>query len=122
MPKSNGSGALGETLSTPIIGVPSIGHTQTFISFGAFDNEIEAQNLLKYLKTKFSRVLLGSKKVTQDNARKDIWENIPMQDFTEQSDIDWTQSIENIDKQLYKKYNLNQEEIDFIEEKVQAMD
>ena len=45
-----------------------------------------------------------------------------MQDFTEQSDIDWTQSIENIDKQLYKKYNLNQEEIDFIEEKVQAMD
>lgn len=122
VPKSNGSGALGETLSTPIIGVPSIGHTQTFISFGAFDNEIEAQNLLKYLKTKFSRVLLGSKKVTQDNARKDIWENIPMQDFTEQSDIDWTQSIENIDKQLYKKYNLNQEEIDFIEEKVQAMD
>ena len=44
-----------------------------------------------------------------------------MQDFTANSDIDWTKSIEDIDKQLYRKYNLSEEEIEFIETKVQAM-
>ena len=45
-----------------------------------------------------------------------------LQDFTSNSDIDWSQSIENIDQQLYKKYNLSQDEIDFIKSKVRAMD
>jgi len=43
------------------------------------------------------------------------------QDFTENSDLDWSKSISEIDQQLYKKYQLSQEEIDFIEEKVLAM-
>ena len=121
VPTSNGSGAIGEVLSTPLIGEPLIGFTGTFISFGAFNSKNEAKNMLKYIKSKFCRVMLGVLKITQDNT-KSKWKYVPMQDFTEQSDINWTQSIENIDKQLYKKYNLNQEEIDFIEEKVQAMD
>lgn len=45
-----------------------------------------------------------------------------MQDFTAESDIDWTKSIPEIDQQLYKKYGLDQSEIDFIESKVKAMD
>jgi hypothetical protein len=44
------------------------------------------------------------------------------QDFTENSDLDWSKSISEIDQQLYKKYGLSKEEIDFIEEKVQAME
>ncbi|MBK9213121.1 MAG: hypothetical protein IPO14_09300 [Saprospiraceae bacterium] len=44
------------------------------------------------------------------------------QDFTKNSDIDWSKLISEIDQQLYKKYGLSQEEIDFIEEKVQAME
>jgi hypothetical protein len=44
------------------------------------------------------------------------------QDFTENSDLDWSKSIYEIDQQLYKKYGLSKEEIDFIEEKVQAME
>ncbi len=44
------------------------------------------------------------------------------QDFTENSDIDWSKTISEIDQQLYKKYGLSKEEIDFIEEKVQAME
>ncbi|MCZ0716817.1 Eco57I restriction-modification methylase domain-containing protein [Aerococcus sp. YH-aer221] len=115
VPKSNGSGALGEVLSTPMIG-----HTQSFISIGILDNENEANNLLKYIKTKFTRVLLGTLKVTQDNP-KSTWENIPIQNFTNKSDIDWTQSIANIDQQLYKKYNLSDTEISFIENNVQEM-
>ena len=121
VPKANGSGALGEVLSTPLIGEPLIGATQTFISIGTLSTLEEAEAIQKYIKTKFARVMLGILKLTQDNPASK-WEYVPMQDFTEQSDIDWTQSIENIDQQLYKKYNLNQEEIDFIEEKVQAMD
>lgn len=47
---------------------------------------------------------------------------VPLQDFTEKSDIDWSKPIPEIDKQLYKKYNLSQEEIDFIETKVKPME
>jgi len=122
VPKSNGTGAIGEKLSTPLIGEPLIGHTQTFISIGAFDNELEAENCLKYIKSKFARTMLGIKKITQDNGTKETWECVPLQDFTENSDIDWTQSIPDIDRQLYKKYNLDETEIAFIEEKVRAME
>lgn len=122
VPSSNGSGAIGEVLSTPLIGHPLIGHTETFISFGAFDKKEEAENLLKYIKSKFSRTMLGILKVTQGNKTKHVWSKVPLQDFTENSDIDWSKSIPEIDQQLYKKYNLSEEEIAFIEEKVQAMD
>lgn len=120
LPKSNGSGALGEVLSTPLIGQPLIGHTQSFISIGAFETENEADALLKYVKSKFARTLLGILKVTQDN-NKGVWKYVPIQDFTNNSDINWDTSIANIDKQLYKKYGLSQEEIDFIETHVKEM-
>lgn len=116
LPGSNGSGAIGEVLSTPLVG-----YTQTFISFGAFDNQKEAENCLKYIKTKFARAMLGTLKITQSN-KKDTWLNVPLQDFTNNSDIDWTKSINDIDKQLYKKYSLSDKEINFIEEKVKEMD
>lgn len=122
LPKTNGGGKLGEVLSTPVIGSPKTGHTQTFISFGKFKTEVEAEALLKYLKSKFLRLLLSIKKITQDNATKETWSKIPLQDFTSESDIDWTNSIPEIDQQLYKKYGLSRAEIDFIETKVKAMD
>lgn len=121
LPKANGSGAIGEVLSTPLIGEPLIGFTETFISIGAFDNELEAQHALKYVKSKFARTMLGVLKITQDNPR-DKWQKVPLQDFTPNSDIDWSKSIVEIDQQLYKKYGLDQKEIDFIESKVKAMD
>ena len=121
LPGSNGSGAIGEVLSTPLVGEPLVGHTQTFISFGAFDNREEAENLLKYIKTKFARTMLGTLKITQSN-KKDTWRNVPLQNFTNNSDIDWSQSIAQIDQQLYKKYGLSEKEIAFIEEKVREME
>ncbi|WP_248623911.1 Eco57I restriction-modification methylase domain-containing protein [Eremococcus coleocola] len=127
VPASNGSGALGEVLSTPVMGTPVMGtpvmgYTQTFISFGDFDDEIEAQNALSYMKTKFLRAMLGTMKVTQHNQSKEVWKNVPPQDFTSNSDIDWSKSIPEIDQQLYAKYGLNEEEIQFIEENVQPME
>ncbi|HNE92405.1 MAG TPA: hypothetical protein PLV16_11250, partial [Agitococcus sp.] len=121
VPKANGSGMMGEVLSTPVIGTPSMSATPTFISIGAFDTEIEAKNLMNYIKSKFARALLGILKITQDNPPLK-WTYIPLQDFTPNSDIDWSKSIAQIDQQLYGKYGLNQEEIDFIESKVKAMD
>ncbi len=121
IPAANGTGAIGEVLSTPLIGEPLIGYTQSFISIGAFDNEIEAQNCLKYIKSKFARTMLGVLKITQHNQREK-WEYVPLQDFTPQSDIDWTQSITDIDRQLYAKYSLDEKEIAFIEDKVKAME
>lgn len=122
IPASNGSGAIGEAISTPLIGDPLIGHTQTFISFGAFDDKFIAEHVLKYIKTKFMRTLLGTLKITQHNQSKDVWKNVPMQDFSNSSDIDWSKSISEIDQQLYKKYELSDEEITFIEEKIKEME
>lgn len=65
--------------------------------------------------------MLGILKVTQNNA-KPTWKYVPLQDFTANSDIDWTVSVAEIDQQLYKKYGLAQEEIDFIESHVKEME
>lgn len=126
VPAANGSGAIGEILSTPVIGQPVIGqpvigHTQSFISVGAFETENEAVALLKYIKSKFARVMLGVLKVTQHNPAS-TWRFVPLQDFTEDSDIDWSKSIPEIDQQLYVKYNLTEEEIAFIESKIKPME
>ena len=76
--------------------------------------------MTKYIKTKFES-FIRCKKVTQDNP-KGVWNMVPIQDFTEKSDIDWSVSIANIDKQLYKKYGLSEEEISFIENNVKEME
>ena len=120
VPRSNGSGAIGEVLSTPILGEPILGYTRTFLGIGAFDSKEEAENALKYVKTKFARTMLGILKITQDNPIE-TWRLVPLQDFTANSDIDWSKSVSEIDKQLYKKYGLSPEEISFIESKVREM-
>lgn len=121
IPKANGSGAIGEVLSTPLIGEPLIGHTQTYVSVGKFDTKNEAVACMKYIKSKFARAMLGILKITQDNPAPK-WRCVPLQDFSSNSDINWSKSMSKIDQQLYKKYGLNQEEIDFIESRVKAME
>lgn len=121
IPKANGSGAIGEVLSTPLVGAPLVGATESFLSIGEFDDELSAVNCMKYIKTKFSRAMLGILKITQDNTREK-WKCVPLQDFTSNSDIDWSKPIPEIDQQLYKKYNLSPEEIDFIETHVKEME
>lgn len=121
LPKANGTGAIGEVLSTPLIGEPLIGYTQSFLGIGAFETKAEAQNCMKYIKSKFARVLLGILKITQDNP-PEKWAYVPLQDFTPNSDIDWSQSVAGIDRQLYAKYGLDDDEIAFIESHVKEMD
>lgn len=76
---------------------------------------------MKYIKTKFARAMLGTLKITQHNIQE-TWLNVPLQDFSASSDIDWNKSILEIDKQLYSKYKLSVEEINFIEKNVRIMD
>lgn len=121
VPRANGSGALGEVLSAPLVVAPLVGYTQSFIAVGSFNSEYEASACLKYIKSKFARTLLGVLKITQDNDRG-VWRFIPLQDFTPDSDIDWSQSVADIDRQLYAKYGLDDDEIAFIESHVKEMD
>ena len=117
IPDSNGSGALGEVLSTPLVGSPLVGSTQTFITVGAFDTQSEAEACIAYIRSKFCRVMLGILKVTQHNPPA-TWSKVPLEDFSSASDINWSG---NVDEQLYRKYNLSDAEKKFIETHVRAM-
>lgn len=120
LPKANGRGRFGEILAKTEILEPGVGTTDTFISIGMFHTAVEAENLQKYIKTKFFRALLGAKKVTQDNPRA-VFTLIPIQDFTSESDIDWTVGISVIDEQLYMRYGLSEAEKAFVISAIDSM-
>lgn len=121
VPAANGSGVLGEALSSPAVIGPDVAVTQTFITVGSFDDEATADACLKYVKSKFARALLGVLKITQHNPAR-VWKYVPLQDFTSASDIDWTKSVSEIDQQLYSKYGFDADEIAFIEAQVKPME
>lgn len=113
---SYGCGEIGEgpatpVLATPVLATPGELCTETFLEIGNFDTQTEAENAMSYLKTKFFRCLVGIRKQTQ-HATKQVYHYVPMQDFSKP----WT------DEELYKKYDLSQEEIDFIESMIKPME
>lgn len=121
LPKANGSGAIGEVLSTPLVGTPLVGHTQTFLSIGSFNTEYEAHSLLKYIKTPFARTLLGILKITQDN-KKSVWKYVPVQNFTNKSDVPWDKSIDEIHDYLCSKYHYEESHRKFMDSYISKMD
>lgn len=121
LPKASGTGTFGETITAPIVGSPHEANTETFLSIGNFKTKKEVENLIKYLRSKTSRALLGVLKVTQD-ITPIKFKYVPLQDFTSSSDIDWSKSVHEIDLQLYDKYGLTAEERNFIETHVKEMD
>lgn len=64
--------------------------------------------------------MIGIFKITQHNPPA-TWAKVPLQNFRADSDINWTQSIAEIDKQLYAKYNFSEDKIKFIEDNIKAM-
>lgn len=120
LPSANGNGAFGESLSAPLIASPGFGATETFVGIGCFETDQEARNALHYISTRFVRALLSVLKVTQ-HITPEKWKYVPLQDFTINSDIDWSQSEAGIDRQLYAKYGLDEREIEFIETHVKEM-
>lgn len=108
-------------MSTPFLSKPHEGYTQTYIGIGAFENAQQAENALKYVKTKFCRAMLSILKVTQDNSR-DTWKYVPLEDFSSNGEINWGVDVSTVDRQLYKKYSLTEGEISFIEANVKEME
>lgn len=113
-----------ESFPHKIIGVPEIAPAKSVCSqsylYAAFETKKETENFAKYLHTKFLRVLVSASKVSQ-HAMSKVYKFVPMQDFTPDSDIDWSKSIPEIDAQLYAKYGLSEEEIAFIDSMIKPM-
>jgi hypothetical protein len=123
IPAANGS--MEYILGKPFYGEPNSVCSQTFLVIG-YDavkhnlSKEECQNIIKYIYTKFFRYLVSIKKITQ-NGPRGVYQFVPLQNFTTESDIDWSKSIDEIDQQLYAKYDLTADEIDFIESKIKYM-
>lgn len=104
VPEAIGSGDSRTDWVNPIIGEPGTLCTETYLVIGPFETEEEAKNVAAYTQTKFFHFMLGLKKITQHTTSK-VYEFVPQQT----RDTIWT------DEMLYEKYNLNEEEIRFIE-------
>lgn len=100
-----------QILNKPIIGNPNTCCTETYLVIGPFKNKLYTENVKSYIHTKFFRFLVLLAKNTQDATQK-VYQFVPMQNFDEE----WS------DEKLYRKYNLNQEEIDFIESMIKPME
>ena len=138
---NGGAGQLGDgkpvaILGKAFIGAPNSACTDSLIPIGCFSTEIEAINLCKYMATKFLRFMVGILKTSQ-NLYQNVYKFVPLQDFTENSDINWSKSITKIDEsakakygldineidaQLYTKYGLDKSEIEFIEKMIKPME
>ena len=93
-------------------------------SFGVVyhsESKDEAYKAHQYIKTHLFRFLVYCSIDTVSTISPSRFKLVPIQDFSSASDIDWTQSIPDIDKQLYRKYSLTQEEIDYIEATIKPM-
>lgn len=92
-----------------------------YVPVGCFDDVNEASRCFKYFSTKFLRLLVKTRAVGI-GIGANCYKFVPLQDFTSSSDIDWSQPVSEIDKQLYKKYNLTPEEIAYIEKTIKPME
>ncbi|MBC7524700.1 MAG: Eco57I restriction-modification methylase domain-containing protein [Flavobacterium sp.] len=122
---NGGAGLLTDNKEVSILGKPYIGGpksvcTDSLIPIGNFKTKSEAIALSSFIKSKFFRFMIGILKTSQ-NVLQNVYQFVPLQDFSSKSDIDWSKSIADIDKQLYKKYKLTKEEIAFIENVIKPM-
>lgn len=100
-----------QIINKPFYSEPGTGCTATYLVIGGFDNKEICENVMSYISTKFFRFMVLLKKISQ-HAPKDTYNFVPVQDFSKP----WT------DEELYQKYNLTNEEIDFIESMIKPMD
>ena len=114
------NGKAAAVMGKPTISSTMSGFTDSFICIGLGDDIKATENCAKYIRTRFARTLLATLKRTGSITR-DKWANVPIQDFTSNSDIDWEKTISDIDQQLFEKYDLSPEEINFIKTHVKEM-
>ncbi|MDO4993970.1 MAG: Eco57I restriction-modification methylase domain-containing protein [Bacteroidales bacterium] len=98
-------------IGKPFYGAPQTCCTETYLVIGPFTSQEKCENCMSYMRTNFFRFLVLLKKNTQ-HATSKVYEIVPLQDFSHP----WT------DEMLYKKYNLSEEEIAFIESMIRPME
>ena len=122
-PRANNVGTeLNDDNFNTFIGEPNTFCTESYLVIGGNQKLTESQcrNICKYFKTRFARFLHSMAKSSQDATSK-TYVFIPVQNFTDNSDIDWNKTIPEIDCQLYVKYHLSDDEIAFIEKMIKPM-
>lgn len=122
-PRANNVGTeLSDDNLNTFVGEPKTICTEAYMVIGVELglDKVSANNLSTYMTTKFTRYLHSLSKGSHDAAAK-TYRFIPLQDFTDGSDIDWSVSVKEVDKQLYKKYGLSVDEINHIESKIKEM-
>lgn len=123
VPRANNIGTeLNDDNLNSFVGEPNSVCTEAYIAIGAYVDidAVAAINLCKFLTSKFVRFLHKQAKASQDASSK-TYRFIPLQDFTEASDIDWSKPIDDIDEQLFDKYNLSQDEKEHIKKSIKDM-
>ena len=111
-PKAWGTGnPQTDWLNAAFIVEPNSASTETYLTIGPFSTNLEAENVMSYIHTKFFHFMVSMVKITQ-NAMKNIYTMVPMQDFSHA----WT------DEELYKKYGLSNDEIYFIESMIRTVE
>ena len=81
---------------------------------------IKAQNFIKYLHTKFVRVLVSAVKISQACPNR-CYQFVPIQDFSSKGEIDWTKPIDKIDKFLFEKYGFSDDDIEYINKTISKL-
>ena len=116
IPEAGGSGTDSMILGRPFYGEPGSICSQTYLCIG-YDAEnhhltkSECENIISYIKTRFFRYLVSVKKRTQHTSSS-VYQFVPLQDFSKP----WT------DEELYAKYRLTDDEVAFIESRINAME
>lgn len=94
--------------------------THSYFLVGKYDDEKTANNVYKYMRTKLVRFLMLMS-MSGYGLSKLVMYFVPLQNFSDNSDIDWSRDEKSIDAQLYEKYGLCEEEVDFIESNIKEM-
>ncbi len=104
-------------LGKVLISKPNTITSDVFMIFGNYKNYSDAQKVQKYLSTKFVRFLVGVLKASH-RLGANVYKLVPLENFTDSSEINWADNISEISFQLYKKYKLSTAEIDYIEKHI----
>ena len=105
IPKAWGIGDYKNDWLKPILIGKNSCCTETYLVVGPFKDKKFIQNIFNYMQTRFFHYMVSIIKITQNTMQK-AYSFVPTQDFSK----DWN------DKSLYKKYKLNDKEIEAIEE------
>jgi site-specific DNA-methyltransferase (adenine-specific) len=100
-----------QIISKPIVADKMSCSTETYLVIGIYKNKKIAENVAKYMHTRFFRFMMSLIKNTQ-NISRGVFAFVPIQDFNEE----WT------DEKLFAKYGITESEIEFIDTLIRPME